>query len=52
MLADNAGFDLTLEKSDRDQRNEASRLDFVEYYHGAMTALVKERLSPKFPDRR
>ena len=44
MLADNAGFDLTLEVADRDRWNEASRRGFVDSDHVPMAALLKERL--------
>ena len=47
MLADNAGFDLTLRDSDRKRWNDASRLGFMESDHTAMATLLKGRLKPR-----
>ena len=47
MLADNAGFDLTLAEADRERWNEASRLGFVDSDHAAMAALLRDRLKPR-----
>lgn len=47
MLADNAGFDLTLAEADRERWNEASRRGFVDSDHGAMAVLLKDRLKPR-----
>lgn len=47
MLADNAGFDLTLTGRDSKAWNEASRLGFVQSDHGPMAALLKKRLKPR-----
>lgn len=44
MLADHAGFDLTLSERDRKRWNEASRLGFVKSEHTQMAALLKRRL--------
>lgn len=47
MLADNAGFDLTLRDSDRKRWNDASRLGFMHSDHSAMAALLKARLKKR-----
>lgn len=44
MLADNAGFDLTLRDSDAKRWNEASRLGFVRSDHAPMATLLRKRL--------
>jgi cell filamentation protein len=51
MLADNAGFDLTLRDSDRKRWNEASRLGFVRSDHAPMAALLKARLKKRADER-
>ena len=45
MLANNAGFDLTLGPRDRRRWNEASRIGFVKQDHRPMTRLLQSRLS-------
>lgn len=47
MLADHAGFDLTLTGRDGKRWNEASRLGFVKSDHEAIAALLKRRLTPR-----
>lgn len=47
MLADHAGYDLTLAEGDRDRWNEASRIGFVNSNHAPMAALLNERLRPR-----
>jgi cell filamentation protein len=46
MLADHAGFDLTLRAKDATRWNEASRLGFMRSDHKAMAALLNDRLRP------
>ena len=46
MLANNAGFDLTLTEQDGKRWNEASRLGFTRSDHTAMARLLKRRLKP------
>lgn len=45
MLANNAGFNITLIDNDREQWNEASRIGFEKYDHTPMAELIKSRLS-------
>lgn len=47
MLADHAGFDLTLTERDSRRWNEASRLGFVNSDHAPMAALIRKRLKPR-----
>jgi fido (protein-threonine AMPylation protein) len=47
MLADNAGFDLTLTGRDSTAWNEASRLGFAKSDHAPMAVLLKKRLNPR-----
>lgn len=47
MLADNAGFDLTLRETDRKRWNDASRDGFMQSDHAPMAALLKKRLKPR-----
>ncbi|MGD9784658.1 MAG: Fic/DOC family protein [Hyphomicrobiaceae bacterium] len=46
MLANNAGFDLTLTERDGKRWNEASRLGFARSDHAPMARLLKQRLRP------
>ena len=46
MLADNAGYNLTLTDADRQPWNEASRQGFVDSNHAPMAALLGQRLKP------
>lgn len=46
MLANNAGFDLTLTERDGKRWNEASRLGFMRSDHTAMAKFLKRRLKP------
>lgn len=46
MLANHAGFDLTLTEQDGKRWNEASRLGFTRSDHTAMARLLKRRLKP------
>ncbi len=45
MLADNAGFDLTLSERDSKRWNEASRLGFARSDHAPMAKLLRQRLT-------
>lgn len=47
MLADNAGFDLTLRAKDAKRWNEASRLGFARSDHAPMAELLNDRLRPQ-----
>lgn len=47
MLADHAGFDLTLSETDAKRWNEASRIGFVRSDHAPMIALLRKRLRPR-----
>lgn len=47
MLADNAGYDLTLRESDRKQWNNASRIGFMRSDHTPMARLIRSRLRPR-----
>lgn len=46
MLADSAGFDLTLHDSDAKRWNEASRVGFVRSEHASMARLLRSRMRP------
>lgn len=47
MLCDNAGYDLTLDETDRERWNVASRIGFMESNHAPMAKLIRERLGKR-----
>jgi len=49
MLANNAGFELTLRETDRELWNEASRIGFEKGDHAPMAAFIRERLADGNP---
>ena len=49
MLANNAGFELTLRETDRELWNEASRIGFEKGDHIPMAAFIRERLADGNP---